>query len=219
MPPKNKDNAKIDNVKLSNGRSLIQLDPNDIYFAHSRVRPVFTGCNKLIETSIQEIVDGIITVHDIPYITVIENIDDVQLPLQTNNTISTKPKSRKGTRGKYDDDDEDDGEPFYSQQTQGSKKGNKKGNKHYQQPAPPKPFYVSLNNRRLFMFKKLRAMGVIETIPVQLKPALAREKVKYTRQNCALNARLMGPTKKTDADGVENNLDASESDNQDDENE
>lgn len=198
MPAKGKDKQKPSAstpstetvTTLANGRKLIHLDPNDIYFAHSRVRPVFTGCNKLIETTIQEIVDGVTTINDIPYITVIENIDVEIPPLNASNDANPRKKgNKKGQRGHRGDDDDQDEEIPYVPTT---KKGQKKHASEPPSTGQPAPFYVSLNNRRLFMFKKLRAMGVITTIPVQLKPALAREKMKYTKQNCSLNARLMG---------------------------
>lgn len=57
----------------SNRRGVIRLSPSSIYFTHSRIRPQFTGCNKVIADTLLEIVDGVTRIVDIPLITVIEN--------------------------------------------------------------------------------------------------------------------------------------------------
>ena len=50
--------------------SLIDIDPDIIYFTHSRIRNRFTGCNKTLEETLEEIRTNKITVHDLPKITV-----------------------------------------------------------------------------------------------------------------------------------------------------
>jgi hypothetical protein len=57
----------------SSSRNIIEIDPEIIYFTHSRVRPFFTGCNKRIEQTLDEIREGITKISDIPLITVISN--------------------------------------------------------------------------------------------------------------------------------------------------
>lgn len=52
-------------------------------------------------------------------------------------------------------------------------------------------FYFSLNNRRLFVLKSLRESGFITTIKVRIKPALPRERERYTIGRCALRATIM----------------------------
>ena len=52
---------------------IAQLDPNSIYFTHSRVRPLFTGCGKSIHTTLNEIEQGATSIDDIPLISVIAN--------------------------------------------------------------------------------------------------------------------------------------------------
>ncbi|KAJ1399087.1 hypothetical protein B484DRAFT_320227, partial [Ochromonadaceae sp. CCMP2298] len=51
----------------------IEINPSVVRFTHSRVRPYFTGCGKRIEETIAEIVEGLITISDLPLITVIES--------------------------------------------------------------------------------------------------------------------------------------------------
>lgn len=55
------------------GRGTIEIDPDIIYFTHSRVRPFFTGCNKRIEQTFEEIRQGVTSIEDIPLITVLYN--------------------------------------------------------------------------------------------------------------------------------------------------
>lgn len=69
MGPKKKSSS----ASSSNGRSIIEVDPSQVYFTHARVRPVFTGCNKRIEETLQEIVEGRTRIQDIPKITVLNN--------------------------------------------------------------------------------------------------------------------------------------------------
>lgn len=46
------------------------IDPINIRFTHSRIRPRFSGCNKTIEETKDEIRKGVITPADLPHITV-----------------------------------------------------------------------------------------------------------------------------------------------------
>lgn len=75
MMPKEKSSAKKGGSKTvgSNSRNGITIQPDIVYFTHSRVRPQFTGCNKVIADTIAEIVSGQTRIEDIPMITVIEN--------------------------------------------------------------------------------------------------------------------------------------------------
>jgi hypothetical protein len=49
---------------------LIKIDPLIIYFTHSKIRNRFTGCNKLIEETKEEIIKGETKITDIPKIMV-----------------------------------------------------------------------------------------------------------------------------------------------------
>jgi hypothetical protein len=53
--------------------------------------------------------------------------------------------------------------------------------------------YFSLNNRRLFVFKALRAAGKLDTVRVRVKPVpqTKRMKDKYTVEKCSLTAKLI----------------------------
>ncbi|KAG5502643.1 hypothetical protein JIQ42_05712 [Leishmania sp. Namibia] len=60
--------------------------------------------------------------------------------------------------------------------------------------------YYSQNNRRLYAYKQLKREGLIDTIPVRLRPLpqTKRMRGKYSQETCALNATLMRGTANTD---------------------
>lgn len=185
--------------KLAQGRQLREMDPYDIYFTHARVRPVFTGCNKQIQQTLDEIVRGETKLEDIPYITVIENFEEAPVAPdmfgKKGGKGGGKGGAKKGGRRKRGDSSSEDEE---EEVPRGGKKktaggGGGKGS------GELVPYYFSLNNRRLFLFKTLRDMGVIKKVQVQVKPALEREKTKYTRDRCVLRAKLMGAGAKLEA--------------------
>jgi hypothetical protein len=85
--------------------SNIEIDPDIIYHTHSKIRNRFSGCGKLIEDTITEIISGKTKIEDLPIITV-----------------------------------EYDGKNYYS-----------------------------LNNRRLYVIKHCKKIGLIKTILVRIK--------------------------------------------------
>jgi hypothetical protein len=141
-------NSNDDNNIINNNhnKKIVSIDVNIIYFTHSRIRPIFTGCNKLISDTLHEIVNGKISIKNIPLITIIEN----------------------------------------------------NGN------------YFSLNNRRLYLFKMLAEMNLLDNndntvhhnntdvmssnqnmIQAYYKKASHKEKLKYIVNNYTLHAKLM----------------------------
>ena len=180
--------AKTHNNKAgsNSNRTTMTIDPDIIYFTHARIRPVFTGCNKRIQDTIDEIKNGVTKVTDIPYITIIENFESVYVQEPTTggkgkaqNKGQNKRNARRGDDGTTDEED-------VFRDTKG-----KKGGKQSAPATTQQSFYFSLNNRRLFLFKTLKSMGLVDTITVYVKPALEREKLRYTRQRCALMAKIM----------------------------
>lgn len=156
MSKANKKGKQAKASSSSSSRGLIEIDPINIYFTHSRVRPFFTGCNKRIEDTLQEIVDKVTPISAIPLITVIQNGDD----------------------------------------------------------------FFSLNNRRLYLFKTLRNMGLLEgnVIQAHIKPALEREKQRYIPSRCSLVAKMMKEHVKADGDekDADQNNDEDDEDNEED---
>jgi len=106
---------------------VVELDPQCIYFTHSRIRPYFTGCGVRVLETLSRVEEGRMCISELPLITVLEN----------------------------------------------------------------NGFYFSLNNRRLFVLKALREKGIIDTVRVRMKPALQRERERYTKCRCSLKATIM----------------------------
>eukprot|EP00611_Tribonema_gayanum_P008481 TRINITY_DN1801_c6_g1_i1.p1 TRINITY_DN1801_c6_g1~~TRINITY_DN1801_c6_g1_i1.p1 ORF type:complete len:189 (-),score=35.78 TRINITY_DN1801_c6_g1_i1:497-1063(-) len=50
----------------------MDIDPDRIRFAHSKIRPVFSGCGRSLQTTLEEIRSGATKITDLPAITVIE---------------------------------------------------------------------------------------------------------------------------------------------------
>lgn len=130
---------------MSKAKQVIEINPTIIRFTHSKIRPVFTGCGKRIEQTLQEIINGETNVSDLPMITVIEN----------------------------------DGE------------------------------YYSLNNRRLYTIKKIQSLGLLEgnKIKAYIKPALNREKIRYTPERCSLTAKIVPENKSEEIENSHNEED------------
>eukprot|EP00045_Choanoeca_perplexa_P009735 m.95206 g.95206 ORF g.95206 m.95206 type:complete len:263 (-) comp15010_c0_seq25:1496-2284(-) len=53
------------------------------------------------------------------------------------------------------------------------------------------PWYFSLNNRRLYVFKQLRESGFLETVPVRIRDMKVHERERYTVEKCGLNAKFL----------------------------
>jgi hypothetical protein len=174
--------AKTHNNKSNSGRTMMEIDPDIIYFTHARIRPVFTGCNKRIQDTIDEIKSGVTSVSQIPYITIIENTELVYVqPQEVGKHGANKGQNKRNNRRDDFGDEDDD--------LLSTKRG--KGGKLVPPQTTTQSFYFSLNNRRLFLFKTLKSMGLVDKITVYVKPALEREKQRYTRQRCAIMAKIM----------------------------
>ncbi|KAL3939867.1 MAG: hypothetical protein SGARI_001210, partial [Bacillariaceae sp.] len=116
------------------------IDPAQIRFQHSKIRPVFSGCGRSVEQTLQDIRDGKIHVTDLPPIQVL---------------VGPAPND--------------------TEQQQ---------------------WYFSLNNRRLWVLKRLREEGLLEQydnkVLVRVRtPKSEQERQRYTIQNCALEAKIV----------------------------
>ena len=49
------------------------MDPSRILFSHSKICPVFSGCNKTLSQTLKEIEDGVLKIDSLPTITIIKN--------------------------------------------------------------------------------------------------------------------------------------------------
>lgn len=53
------------------GYTWIYVDPNYVRYQHSRIRPYFSGCGRLVEATLQDIQSGVLNVNDLPSIQVL----------------------------------------------------------------------------------------------------------------------------------------------------
>ena len=106
-------------------KNLIEIDPTQVYFSHSKLRKRFSD-GKLIEDTLKEILDGILKVEDLPKIKVM-----------------------------YD---------------------------------PSTQRYISMNNRRLYVYKQLASQGKLTTIMVQIENV--KSSSKLIKNTYSLNAKL-----------------------------
>jgi len=103
------------------------IKPSDIYFTHSIISYKFTGCGKLLDETLNEIINGITSIEDIPKIKV-----------------------------------------FYTCQNGIVK-------------------YFSENNRRLWLFKNLERLGLLDTVSVRIEKTNNK---KYIKNTYALEAKV-----------------------------
>lgn len=64
---------KLGKAPVSDG--LDPIDPAVVYFTHSKIRPAFSGCGRRIQDTVDEILTGIKTVSELPFITVLTSGD------------------------------------------------------------------------------------------------------------------------------------------------
>jgi ABC-type Zn2+ transport system substrate-binding protein/surface adhesin len=135
----------------------IDLKPSEIYFTFSKISDTFSGCSKTLSDTLKQLADGEVDAsRDIPSIAVVE-ID--------------KPSAKKGGG---DDDDEDSDEDSDEDERRG---GNRKKKKNKKKKEKDEKIFVSMNNRRLWVFKEAEKRGILETIRVRLQPKEVGERL------------------------------------------
>jgi len=106
------------------------MDPSIILFSHSKICPVFSGCNKPLKNTLKEIKDGVLKIGSLPTITIIKNNNDA---------------------------------------------------------------YISLNNRRLWILKECKILGLLDVIKVNIKDfskLSKREQYRYNNNTYSAEAKL-----------------------------
>mmetsp|Transcript_17286 Transcript_17286/g.48191 ORF Transcript_17286/g.48191 Transcript_17286/m.48191 type:complete len:225 (+) Transcript_17286:85-759(+) len=135
---------------------IVELDPMDIAFSMRSISPLFSGCGRSVRDTLADILEGRVAAADLPMIAVIAR------PEGTGSDRPPRHSGKAGTSGKG-----------------GKKKGRKKGGDRCEEgespPATARPAsdrfrYFSMNNRRLWVFRRAREAGVLKTVPVRLKP-------------------------------------------------
>jgi hypothetical protein len=135
----------------------IDLKPSEIYFTFSKISDTFSGCSKTLSDTLKQLADGEVDAsRDIPSIAVVE-ID--------------KPSAKKGGG---DDDIVDSDEDSDEDERRG---GNRKKKKNNKKKEKDEKIFVSMNNRRLWVFKEAEKRGILETIRVRLQPKEVGERL------------------------------------------
>ena len=55
-----------------NGGGFIEVDPRRVRFQYAKIRPVFSGCGRAVEDTLEEIRSGALKVEDLPPIQVVD---------------------------------------------------------------------------------------------------------------------------------------------------
>jgi hypothetical protein len=89
---------KMGKAKKGTSKKLVsqKIDPTNIRFTHSRIRPFFTGCGKRIEDTLDELLTGKIVVSDLPLITVVVGADGHMFSLNNRRLYVIKELQTRG---------------------------------------------------------------------------------------------------------------------------
>ena len=163
--------APNNNNNNNNSVVFVELKPSEIYFTFSKISDTFSGCSKTLMETLLQLEKRDISSRDIPAIAVVE-ID-------------------KPTAGdEREDDEESDDEDGDGRKSSARKK--KKKNK-----MKTEKIFVSMNNRRLWVFKEAEKRGILQTIRVRLQPKEVGERLarkgsrNFRLDRISLEARIV----------------------------
>jgi len=156
------------------GLVFVELKPSEIYFTFSKISDTFSGCSKTLMETLLQLEKRDISSRDIPAIAVVE-ID-------------------KPTAGdeREDDEESDDEDGDGRKSSARKKKKNKMKNKD-----KTEKIFVSMNNRRLWVFKEAEKRGILQTIRVRLQPKEVGERLarkgsrNFRLDRISLEARIV----------------------------
>ncbi len=146
-----KPTASSNNKANKKNDVFIDLRPSEIYFTFSKISDTFSGCSKtLLETLKQLEAKEVDARKDIPAIAVVE-ID--------------KPHKKQEEEEEEEEEEESDG------------KSNRKKKKKKKDNNDNERIFVSMNNRRLWVYKEAEKRGILQTIGVRLQPKEVGERL------------------------------------------
>jgi len=165
--------APNNNNNNNNSVVFVELKPSEIYFTFSKISDTFSGCSKTLTETLLQLEKRDISSRDIPAIAVVE-ID-------------------KPTAGdeREDDDEESDDEDGDGRKSSARKKKKKKNKMKREK------IFVSMNNRRLWVFKEAEKRGILQTIRVRLQPKEVGERLarkgsrNFRLDRISLEARIV----------------------------
>ena len=143
-----KPTASSNNKANKKNDVFIDLRPSEIYFTFSKISDTFSGCSKtLLETLKQLEAKEVDARKDIPAIAVVE-IDKPHKKQEEEEEESDGKSNRKKKKKKKDNNDNERNKIF-----------------------------VSMNNRRLWVYKEAEKRGILQTIGVRLQPKEVGERL------------------------------------------
>ena len=172
MGGKKAPNNNNNNNNNNNSVVFVELKPSEIYFTFSKISDTFSGCSKTLMETLLQLEKRDISSRDIPAVAVVE-ID----------------KPTAGDEREEDDEESDDEE---EDRRKSSARKKKKKNK-----MKTEKIFVSMNNRRLWVFKEAEKRGILQTIRVRLQPKEVGERLarkgsrKFRLDRISLEARIV----------------------------
>jgi hypothetical protein len=160
------------NNNNNNSVVFVELKPSEIYFTFSKISDTFSGCSKTLMETLLQLEKRDISSRDIPAVAVVE-ID----------------KPTAGDEREEDDEESDDEE---EDRRKSSARKKKKKNK-----MKTEKIFVSMNNRRLWVFKEAEKRGILQTIRVRLQPKEVGERLtrkgsrNFRLDRISLEARIV----------------------------
>ena len=134
--------------KKKNPLSKVTMRPSDILFSFGKIENKFSGCGRTLEETLEDLCRGKISYKDISPITV------VRVEVQERTC--------------YDDDSEDDDDNPRREKRERKKNSSSK-NTH--------PVFVSMNNRRLWVFQEAERRKILDFIEVRVQNELVSERL------------------------------------------
>jgi hypothetical protein len=172
MGGKKAPNNTTTNNTNNNSVVFVELKPSEIYFTFSKISDTFSGCSKTLMETLLQLEKRDISSRDIPAVAVVE-ID----------------KPTAGGEREEDDEESDDEE---EDRRKSSARKKKKKNK-----MKTEKIFVSMNNRRLWVFKEAEKRGILQTIRVRLQPKEVGERLarkgsrNFRLDRISLEARIV----------------------------
>ena len=173
MGGKKAPNNNNNNNNNNNSVVFVELKPSEIYFTFSKISDTFSGCSKTLVETLLQLEKRDISSRDIPAIAVVE----IDKP--------TADDEREEDDEESDDEEED-------RRKSSARKKKKKKNK-----MKTEKIFVSMNNRRLWVFKEAEKRGILQTIRVRLQPKEVGERLarkgsrNFRLDRISLEARIV----------------------------
>ena len=151
--------------------SLVHIRPSSVLYTFSKIRPSFSGCGRTLQQTLEQIIAGELSPHDLPPIAVISAEMTYDLTNEDGEEGSEDEDSGRG-KGK-----------------RGGGKGKKGGGGGAKQQSHIR--YFSMNNRRLWVLRQCEERGLLGetgTVGVRMeRPDVCKRLVEKGSRNFRLD--------------------------------